>query len=139
MITRRLAQKTSASIIDKFFRKKQKYWYVLALNENVDRKFTIPNKLKCVACDHSLKIVIAVQRLLESETQEGKLQEFLIVKTPHFIHPSGVVPVDKAVAVVSTTSDIWPKIKFLLEGRLDRSVVSKPQLDIMLDFIENKD
>lgn len=126
------------AIIDNFFVSKKRYWYVLAINENIDQSFPIQEKTKCIVCDRNLKIVLSVADSLKN-VDPGKKGEmdFIVIKTAQYVHPSGVVPTEQMAHMLSSRSENWGFLKFYLRGTLKMDAISAMNFDLIEDFARN--
>lgn len=126
------------AIINNFFVSKKRYWYVLAINENIDQNLPIPEKMKCIVCDRSLKLILSVADSLKNldSGKQGEI-DFIAIKTSQYVHPSGVVPQEHVSHMLSSTSQNWNFLKFYLRGTLKKEAISIVNFDLIEDFVRN--
>lgn len=127
-----------AAMLENFFKAKKRYWYILAINENIDPRFPIPAKTKAIVCDRSLKLIISTIKVLQGSIggKDSEI-EFVIIKTSQYTHPSGVVDTEHIAHIIASSSQTWNLVKFYLRGTLKRESISMQELSLIEDFTKN--
>lgn len=119
-----------------YFTSKDKFWYVAALNMNVDSDIIVDNSLRCMKVASDFK-VIAKYISSQNNMMVKKGVIFTVIKTPLYVPEGTQVHVDKASGIINTDSPLWSPLSQYAIGVFDASSLSDHELQTIKTFINN--
>lgn len=128
---------TLGTTLGKYFTAKQKYWYVVALNRNVDSDILVDGALRCVEVSMNLRAIVSYVETYNNMMMKKGLV-FTVIKTPLYVPKGTQVHIEKAQAIVSTKSPLWPSLTSYVKGPFDASGLNDHELDTIKIFASNE-
>lgn len=123
-------------ILDKYFTRKYKYWYVLAINDNIDTQLQLPDRLKCLTCVRTLRELISTHDAVNSMLLKKGIT-FTVLKTALYIPHGLVVPYDQTAGAISTSNPLWTALRSYTTGVFDASGLTNIEHANLVKFATN--
>jgi len=120
--------------LGKYFRTKKRYWFILALNDNVDPATIVQEKVNCIICSRNIKTVIShIEKSRGTEAQ----RPFIVIKTVNFVPPSSQCPLKNVLHIVPVLSNAWNGITKFMTGKIQPGEYNEETRAMIEDFISN--
>lgn len=123
--------------LEKYFSFKSRYWYVLAVNSNIDTKVSVPAKLKAIAIDRDFKVISRFAQVLNETLNDKQVQVYTVIKTPCHVQILGTVPSEQIDAIMLTDSQIYQWTKSYMKGTLDLVTIGPGNVERIKKFLDN--
>lgn len=123
--------------LTKYFSSKHRYWYILAVNTNIDPSVIVPPKLKALAVERRFEDVRRFATAINEGLNSQKKQEFIVIKTPCHVQILGTVPSEQIEALFTTESQMYTWTNLFIKGTLDRALVGDTNVEKIRKFLDN--
>lgn len=123
--------------LEKYFAFKHRYWYILAVNTNIDPTLILQPKLKAIAVERRFEDIKRFATVLNEGLTDYKSQKFTVIKTPCHVQLLGTVPTEQVDAMFTTDSQMYNFVNLYIKGTLDRDKVGEKNVEKIKKFLDN--